>query len=438
MRGRPGSGLPRVGLALSGWAPPPRFLDLVARLLSGFPRPRFLSAFAFPSFRRLWLGAFLSSVGTWTQDVALAWLIHSTLGNPTYLGLRAFAAEAPLLAFMLVGGALADRFDRRRILLVSQVLQMTFAACLGVLYATGRLSILPILLFAFLTGLTQSQSAPTYQAVLTSVVPPTEISHAVAMNSLQFNLSRAIGPVVAGLLLVKLGPGACFAANVLSFLAVIVALTRIQVPPHDPTRTREGLGESVGVGLRHVRESPLLALLVTLGGAASFLAFPLVTYLPVIAGQRLGSGATGFSLLLSSFGAGAIVGALATAQRGQAPGRGRIMLRGFAGYGAASALAVMAPRQEWAMALLFLAGLSLVTGTSTLNSLVQENIPTALKGRVLAIYGLAFRGGMPVGSLLAGPLVARLGVSWVIASFSLALLIVALTLRLRSRRLAAL
>lgn len=403
-----------------------------------FPRPRFLSAFAFPSFRRLWLGAFLSSVGTWTQDVALAWLIHSTLGNPAYLGLRAFAAEAPLLAFMLVGGALADRFDRRRILLVSQVLQMAFAASLGVLYATGRLGILPILLIAFLTGLTQSQSAPTYQAVLTSVVPPTEIPHAVAMNSLQFNLSRAIGPVVAGLLLAEVGAGACFAVNVLSFLAVILALTRIQVPPPDPVKRGEGLGASVGVGLRHVRESPLLALFVALGGAASFLAFPLLTYLPVIADQQLKSGASGFSLLLSSFGAGAIVGALATAQRGQAPGRGRVMLHGFAAYGTTSALAVMAPRQGWAMALLFLAGLSLVTGTSTLNSLVQEQVPPQLKGRVLAVYFLAFRGGMPVGSLLAGPLVARFGASWVIASFSLALLLVAVLLRLRSRRLAAL
>ncbi len=411
---------------------------MLRRLAHGFPRPRFLNAFAFPSFRRLWLGAFLSSVGTWTQDVALAWLIHSTLGNPAYLGLRAFAAEAPLLAFMLVGGALADRFDRRRILLASQILQMVFAASLGVLYATGRLGIWPILLFAFLTGLTQSQSAPTYQAVLTSVVPPTEIPHAVAMNSLQFNLSRAIGPVVAGLLLVKLGAGACFLANVLSFTAVIVALTRIQVPPPDPDRGREGLGASVGTGLRHVRESPLLALLIGLGGAASFLAFPLVTYLPVLAGQQLKTGASGFSLLLSSFGAGAIAGALATAQRGQAPDRGRIMLRGFAAYGVTSALAVMAPHQTWAMGLLFLAGLSLVTGTSTLNSLVQENIPSALKGRVLAIYGLAFRGGMPVGSLLAGPLVARFGVSWVIASFSLALVMVAVGFRWRAHRLAAL
>jgi MFS family permease len=411
----------------------------VAQLPSSrFPRPRLLSAFSFPSFRRLWLGAFLSSVGTWTQDVALAWLIHSTFGNPAYLGLRAFAAEAPLLAFMLLGGALADRFDRRIILLISQVLQMAFAASLGVLYATGHLGILPILLFAFLTGLTQSQSAPTYQAVLTSVVPPAEIATAVAMNSLQFNLSRAIGPMIAGLLLAKVGAGACFAVNVVSFGAVIVALMRIQVPPPDPAKAREGLGTSLRAGLRLVRESPLLGLLVTVGGAASFLAFPLVTYLPVIAGEQLKTGAAGFSLLLSSFGAGAILGALATAQRGQAAGRGRVMLRGLAAYGVTSALAVLAPRQEWAMALLFLAGLSLVTGTSTLNSLVQENVPSEFKGRVLAIYGLAFRGGMPLGSLLAGPLVGRFGAPWVIASFSLALLLVALSLRLRNRRLAAL
>src|SRR5262245_43043428 len=199
--------------------------------------PGFLSAFSFRAYRLLWTGAFLSSLGTWTQDVALAWLIHTQFPNPLYLGLRAFSAEAPLLAFMLVGGAVADRVDRRRILLTSQVLQMSFAAALLALYAAGRLGIAPILLFAFLTGLAQSQSAPTYQAVITSLVPPRYIQNAVALNSLQFNLSRAIGPAIAGLLLVRAGTGACLGANALSFLAVILALWRIEIP--SPARGSE-------------------------------------------------------------------------------------------------------------------------------------------------------------------------------------------------------
>ena len=175
------------------------------------------------------MGAFLSSVGTWTQDVALGWLIHTRMGDPFYLGLRSFAPEAPLLAFMLVGGAVADRIDRRRILLTSQASRWRWRRS-GRALLFDRLGIVPILAIAFVTGLTQSQSAPTYQAVITSLVPREQIPNAVALNSLQFNLSRAIGPVIAGLLLAQAGPGWCFAANALSFVAVILALRTIELP----------------------------------------------------------------------------------------------------------------------------------------------------------------------------------------------------------------
>jgi predicted MFS family arabinose efflux permease len=398
--------------------------------------PGFLSGFAYRNFRLLWIGAFLSSIGTWTQDVALAWLIHVRFVDPFYLGLRAFASDAPLITFMLVGGAVADRVDRRRILLTSQILQMSFAATLGVLYALGRLGILPILLIAFLTGLAQSQSAPTYQAVLTSLVPPTQIPNAVALNSLQFNLSRAVGPVIAGVILARWGTGPCFAVNALSFLAVIVALWRIDLPAPAPAK-KETLGESLRVGLRHVWESPVLSVLTALGLTGSFFAFPLLTYLPVIAGDVLKTGAQGYSLLLSSFGVGAIGGAIATAQRGNAPGRGRLMLATLALYGVTALAAVVSKRQAVAMALLFVAAWSLVTAFSTLNSLVQENAPDALRGRVLSIYGLAFRGGMPLGSLVGGALVRGLGAPAVLGSFSGLLALISLAVYARNRRLRA-
>jgi predicted MFS family arabinose efflux permease len=397
--------------------------------------PGFLSAFSFRDYRRLWIGAFLSSLGTWTQDVALAWIIHTQMGDPFYLGLRAFVAEAPLIAFMLVGGAMADRVDRRFILITSNVLQMTFAAVLGVLYASGRLTLVPILAAAFLTGLAQSQSAPTYQAVLTTVVPPPQIPNAVALNSLQFNLSRAIGPVIAGILLARGGTGACFAVNVISFLAVIVALARISVPPPSAQAAAESLGQSLRAGFRHVMGSPTLSVLTLMGAAGSFLAFPLITYLPVLAGDVLRTGAAGYSLLLSSFGAGAIVGAIATAQRGHVPGRGRALLLFFMAYGGATLLAMASRHQALTMSLLFAAGFSLVCAFSTLNSLVQENAPADLKGRVLGIYGFAFRGGMPLGSLLAGLVVRHLGVPAVLGAFSATLMVLCGVLYLRNQRL---
>jgi predicted MFS family arabinose efflux permease len=379
--------------------------------------PAFLSGLRFRNFRLLWTGAFLSSIGTWTQDVALAWLIHTQFKNPAYLGLRDFAAQAPLLGLMLIGGANADRIDRRRILLTSQFLQMAFAATLAGLFFSGRLGVFAILGIAFLTGLAQSQSAPTYQAVITSLVPRDQIPNAVALNSLQFNLSRAIGPVIAGLLLARAGTGVCFVVNASSFLAVILALWRIEMPA-PLARPGESLRDSLRSGFGHLARTPLLATMMALSAAASFLAFPLITYLPVIADGLLGTGAAGYSLLLSSFGGGAILGAVATAQRGNRPGRGRLLLLSLLGYAVATLLALVSRQQIAAMALLFLAAAALVTAFSTLNSLVQEKSPDELRGRVLSIYGLAFRGGMPIGSLIAGFLVGPLGALAVIGGFA--------------------
>lgn len=393
-----------------------------------------LSAFASSGFRRLWAGAFVSSIGTWTQDVALAWLIHTTLKDPVYLGLRSFAAEAPLLAFMLVGGAVADRVDRRRILLTSQTLQMLYALALLGLYLTDRLGIAAILGIAFLTGLTQSQSAPTYQAVLTTIVPARQIPNAVALNSLQFNLSRAIGPAIAALVLTHGGTGVCFAVNAVSFLAVIAAVWSIELPP-PAAPAGQTLAQSLVAGLRHVRADPVLARLMLLGAAGSFFGFPLITYMPVIAGDVLGTGAAGYSLLLSSFGAGAIVGALTTAWRGHVPGRGRAALCAAMLYGVVTLAAVSSRVQSVTMGLLFVSGVSLVSAFSMLNSLVQEQAPDALRGRVLSIWGLFFRGGMPTGSLIAGIFMARLGAPAVLGVFCGVLVLLAGGFLLRSRTL---
>lgn len=400
-------------------------------------KPGLFSALRFRSYRVLWAGAFTSSLGTWTQDVAMAWLIHTRLGDPLYLGLRAFAAEAPLLAFMLVGGAMADRIDRRRILLASQLLQMTFASIVASLYFADRLGIAAILVLAFLTGLAQSQSAPTYQAVLSSIVPPRHIPNAVALNSLQFNLSRTLGPALAGLLLARAGTGVCFVVNALSFAAVIAALWRIEVPSPGTAR-HESLARSLRAGVRHVWDSPVLRALTLMGAAGSFLAYPLLTYLPVLAGDTLKSGPGGFSALLSSFGAGAIVGALVTAWRGHVAGRGRVALLAILAYGLVVFAAVHAGSLRLAAALLFVAGACLSSGFSVLNSMVQEHAPEELRGRVVSLYGLAFRGGMPLGSLVAGFFVKSLGAPPVIGVFSLGVVVLALAVLAGSPRLRSL
>ncbi len=311
---------------------------------------------------------------------------------------------------------------------------MAMAALLGALYYFDRLGIAPIVAIAFATGVMQSQSAPTYQAVITSLVPRERIANAVALNSFQFNLSRAIGPVIAGLLLAQAGPGWCFAANALSFVGVILALRTIELPA-PAARPRESLSDSLRAGFRHVAAEKRLRDATLLAGAASFLAFPLITYLPVIAGDVLHTGAAGYSLLLTSLGMGAIVGALTTAQRGHAPGRGRLMLASFAAFGVLAAGASLSRWQWVSMLLLVVAGFMLTTAFSTLNSLVQELAPEALRGRVLSIFGLAFRGGGPVGSLVAGFLVRGAGAPAVMAAYAAILTGIAAVLLLRKTEL---
>ncbi len=369
--------------------------------------------------------------------MALSWIIHTRFLDPRYLGYRSFASDAPLIAFMLVGGAAADRVDRRRILLTSQVLQMAFAAVLGVLYAGGRLDMIWVVVLAFLTGLAQSQSAPTYQAVITTLVPPVEIPRAVALNSFQFNLSRVIGPAFAGALLSLAGAGWCFTVNAVSFLAVIAALWRIEIPS-PRLGGKESLRQSLAAGFGHVRESPVLRSLMTLAGIGSFLAFPMITYLPVIATDVLHAQVGGYAGLLTSFGIGAICGAVVTAQRGQAAGRGRLLLVALGGYGVLVTLALLLPWRPLMLSLLALAGFCLVCGFSILSSLMQERAPDALRGRVVSIYSVAFRGGGPLGGLVAGFLVRAFGAVPVIGGYSLLLACVCAAVGLRGRTVAKL
>ncbi len=355
------------------------------------------------NFRLIWIGAFLSSIGTWIQDVALSWVIHTEFKNPAYLGWRQFASELPLVTFMLIGGVLADRFNKKSILMASQLVQMTLALILAGLYFTGHLTIWAVVIVGFITGLAQSQSAPTYQAFLTSVVPREAIPRAVAMNSLQFNLSRSIGPPIAAALLVALGAAWCFVINAFSFVAIMIALMMIRIPTVVAgARPAQGVASSLREGLAYVRQSPDIAMIVGLAGALSFFVFPLTTFLPVVADEVLGTGAGGYSLLLSAIGLGAIVGAIGTAHRGRFEGRGRFILLCFVVGPLLAAAAVLCGNQWLATTLLFGYGIVQVSGSSTLNGLVQELAPEEMRGRIVSLFGLTFRGGAPLGALLLG------------------------------------
>ncbi len=382
---------------------------------------RTFSAFGSRDYRLLWTGAFTSSVGTWMQKVAQSWLVLTVSGSAFYLGLDGFLADVPFLAFSLFGGVLADRLDRRRILLGSQAVQMSAAFLLAglVLLHAARLWI--ILTLSFVVGLAQSVGAPSYQALVPTLVEKEKVANAVALNSIQFNLARVIGPVLAGLVFYRFGAAACFGLNGLSFVAVIVALLMLKGGGATPGARPEPVMESLKTGLRAVRDGGALSGLVVLAFVGSFFSIPLVTFLPLFAQRVFRQDAQGYSVLLASFGIGAVAGAIGVASLGNVKRKGRAALLCLVAFGAATAAFSLSRLPLLSYALLFLAGAALMGVFSLFMTLVQTHVTDDLRGRVVSVYALAFRGGMPLGSLAAGSAASALPAPTVLLASGLAL-----------------
>ena len=362
-----------------------------------------LKAFTYRDFRLMWAGAFTSSVGTWMQEVAQNWLILTMTGSAFLLGLDAFLGDAPFLLFSLFGGVMADRVDRRRILLRSQYVQMSSATLLAVLLLAHAVQVWMILTLSFVVGLAQSFGGPAYQALVPTLVDKEDLPNAVALNSIQFNLARVVGPVLAGIAFYKLGAAACFGLNALSFLAPIAALLVLQrgggiVPP------TEGVLASLKTGLRAVHNTGPLRGLIVLSFVGSFCAMPLVTFLPVFARNVFHRDAKGYSVLLAAFGIGAILGAVSVAAFGNVRRKGILAVVMQMIFGALMAAFAMSRTPALSYALLGLAGASLMVVFALFMTLVQANVENHLRGRVVSVYTLAFRGAMPLGNLVAGAL----------------------------------
>jgi predicted MFS family arabinose efflux permease len=258
-----------------------------------------------------------------------------------------------------------------------------------------------VLALSVVTGLAQAFGGPAYQSLLPSLVSKDHVPNAIAFNSIQFNLARVIGPLLAGAALASFGMVACFGLNGLSFVAVIAAILSLHVR-HTPPAATTRLHEEFKSGLSYVRSHPALIGLAVLGFAATFLGSPVLTFLPLFAQDVLGGGVAQYTHLMSSAGAGAVTGALVVAWRGRFPHMGRTCLLILIAFGAFVALFAVA-RIFWLnAALLFAAGACMVMAFATLSSLVQLNAPNEMRGRVMSIYLVAFRGGMPLGSLAGG------------------------------------
>ena len=395
---------------------------------------RMLAAFTYRDFRVQWFGACSSSIGTWMQLTAQNWMVLSLTGSAFFLGLDAFLQQLPIMLFTLIGGVLADRRDRRRTLLTSQYIQMATAATLAVLVFTGVVEIWHILLLSFITGLAQAFGGPAYQALIPSLVDTKDLPNAVALNSIQFNVARVLGPLAFGVVIALFadwgftdaqGMAACFIVNALSFLIVIWALMSLHVKHIPKTGVRTSMQEELRSGVSYVRNHGSLVSLIVLAATTTFLGFAVLTFLPLFTKTVFSEGAETYSHLLAFSGAGSVVGALVVAWLGKFPRMGLTALIVQAVYGLLI-LAFSASHVLWlSELLLFLTGAALMVVFSTVTSLIQLIAPNQMRGRVMGIYMVAFRGGMPLGSLVSGYLATIIGAPTVIAINGVLLVVVA-------------
>ena len=375
---------------------------------------RAFAAFFYRDFRVLWFGAFASTVGTWMQKVAQSWLVFDLTNSSFYLGLDDFLGQLPILLFTMLGGVIADRYERRRLLIGSQYVQMATAFALAALVFQGRVHIGHILALSFTAGLAQAFGGPAYQAMIPSLVDKKDLPNAIALNSIQFNLARVFGPLLAGAAMAAVGPAGCFGLNGLSFLIVILALLSLSVKHIPPAERKPILHEMKG-GIDYARSEPTIIALTVLASMTTFLGLPLLTFLPVFAREIFHRDIGGYIGLMAFSGMGAVAGALVVAWLGRFRHMGLTLLLVQLIFGMLI-VGFAFSRLYWLSSLLlFFGGAALLVVFSMTTSLVQLIVPDHLRGRVVSIYMVAFRGGMPLGSLASGFIASLLSVPTVLA-----------------------
>jgi predicted MFS family arabinose efflux permease len=398
---------------------------------------RVFKAFQYRDFRILWFGACTSSIGTWMQEIAQNWLVLEITKSPFLLGLDAFLGDIPIFLFSLFGGVIADRMDRRHLLIGSQLVQMVSAITLSVLIATGKIQVWHILVSSFVVGTAQSFGGPAYSALVPSLVEKEDLPNAIALNSIQFNLARVIGPVLGGLALKYVGSAWCFGLNALSFVAVIASLLSLDIN-FKPARTGESIMTSMKQGFRFIRTQGAMETLIVIAFLMTALAIPMITFLPVFAKNVFRKDEITYTAFLVASGLGSITGALSVAAMGNIANKGRIALTMLVALGAGISGFALSTNIPLSCIVLFLSGAVLMCAFAMISSLVQLITTNDMRGRVMSVYNVAFRGGMPFGSLLTGYLVPIWTAPTVLTINGLVLLSVGLYFLLVQRKVAAL
>jgi len=401
--------------------------------------PRFFTSLHYRDFRLLWIGAFASSVGTWLQFTAHGWLVYSLSHSAFLLGLDGFLGVIPILLFSLVGGVIADRIDRRHVLLRSQYVQMACAFVLALLIALNILGhhVWPVLGLSFVVGCAQAFGGPAYQALFPNLVETEDLLNAIALNSIQFDMARGIASAVASMALPRLGFAWCLGLNGLSFVPVIISLLLLTVK-FVPRSTNESIATGMQLGITFIRGHSAMAPLIALAFCTTALAIPTITFMPVFVKDVLHRGPEVFTVLLSCAGVGSVAGTLIVAGIGNIARKGRaallmlLLLGGsFGGFALSKSLLLSG-------ALVFVSSAATIGLFSMINLLVQLSTAEQMRGRVMSVYYIAFRSGMPLGNLAVGWLIPMYSAPIVLAVDGLLLVVLGSYVFLAQPRVAAL
>jgi len=367
------------------------------------------------NFQLFFAGQLISLVGTWMQTVAQSWLVYRLTGSTLLLGTVGFASQIPVFLVAPIGGTVADRANRHRIVIATQTASMALAFILAGLTLTHRIQVWQIMVLAAGLGVVNAFDIPARQAFLMDMVGREDLMNAIALNSSMFNSARILGPAVAGIVVAWVGEGWCFFANAVSYIAVIAGLLMMKIK-HPANLANQGSAvEHIVEGFRFVLDkAPIRAILLLLG-LVSLVGMPYSVLMPVFASQILHGGARELGMLMGATGVGALLGALSLATRVGVRGLGRLIAMCAGGFGA-SLILFSFSRYFWlSMLLLLPVGFTMMVQMASSNTLLQSMVPDQMRGRVIAVYSMMFMGMAPFGAFFAGAIAHRIGAPWTVA-----------------------
>jgi MFS family permease len=361
------------------------------------------------NFQLFFSGQLVSLIGTWMQSIAESWLVYRLTGSALLLGAVGFASQIPVFLVAPIGGIVADRKNRHHVVIATQVASMILASILAMLTLTGLIRVWHVFVLAGLLGVVNAFDIPGRQSFLVDMVGKEDLMNAIALNSSMFNGARVVGPAIAGILVSKIGEGWCFAANAISYIAVISGLLMMRVHRPAALATVASPWAHIAEGFRFVRHTPPIRALLMLLGVVSLVAMPYTVLMPVFADQVLHGGARGLGILMGATGVGALLGALTLAARTGVKGLGRWVALSCGGF-AVSLMLFACSRSFWLSAALLLpVGFCMMLQMASSNTLIQAMVPDRLRGRVMSVYSMMFMGMAPFGALLGGALADHLG-----------------------------